>query len=241
MERQHSTTPARPRTRRQTTTHQLRSQLARLQRINQELANEVTRIRQRTLSAERDRLIRDLHDTFGQYFPLLNILLGQSVALLDIDLDQARAELIKAHTYAATGRDLLLGEIHDLRARSASIEEALHLPVDLARLAGVDTVLSLSGKARPLPEVIEQAILFVTREALANVVRHSGAEFADVGVIFEAERVQLIIEDDGHGTMGTTEGHGLGNMQARAHEIGGTLTITATPGKGCCITLEVSL
>ena len=58
----------------------------------------------------------------------------------------------------------------------------------------------------------------------------------DVALWTTADRVLLEISDDGRGfdtsKINLTLGHGLANMQTRAHNAGGDVEITSEPGAG---------
>jgi signal transduction histidine kinase len=96
-------------------------------------------------------------------------------------------------------------------------------------------------------------LFLLLKEALNNIARH--AECRNVSITLSISGSQLIaeIKDDGLGFTpplpGTAVavlpksrgGNGLGNMQARAIELGGQLTIAASPGKGTRLTLAVPL
>jgi signal transduction histidine kinase len=89
---------------------------------------------------------------------------------------------------------------------------------------------------------VETQLFGIAREALANVIKHAGTSTAWVVVDCSAARVLLEIIDNGRGFDAAARhpGHfGLESMRSRAHEIGGTLMISSTPGQGTVIRVEV--
>ena len=89
-----------------------------------------------------------------------------------------------------------------------------------------------------------QQILYIVREALSNVARHSGA--SRVGLVVrsdESRTVVLEVGDNGRGFDGLTDrgpGHqGLANMRARALALGGSLEVGSEPHVGTRIIVRV--
>jgi signal transduction histidine kinase len=81
----------------------------------------------------------------------------------------------------------------------------------------------------------------IAREALANVVKHSGSATAYVRVMGLPGRVVVEVGDDGRGfdPDGRHPDHfGLKSMRSRAAEIGGQLTISSAPGQGTVVRAE---
>jgi signal transduction histidine kinase len=94
----------------------------------------------------------------------------------------------------------------------------------------------------PLPRTVEAQLYGIGREALANVVKHSGAYRAEVRVVAVDHRVLLEVADDGCGfdPDTTRTGHfGLESMRSRAEEIGADLRIWSAPGRGTVVRVEV--
>jgi signal transduction histidine kinase len=90
------------------------------------------------------------------------------------------------------------------------------------------------GRAEPLPPAAEHAFFRVAQEALANVLRHSGASKVVVDLAGdEPGRAALTVTDDGKGLEEGPAGMGLGNMRARVEELpGGRFDVTTAAGGG---------
>ncbi|MBS1786596.1 MAG: hypothetical protein JST85_02680 [Acidobacteria bacterium] len=96
-------------------------------------------------------------------------------------------------------------------------------------------------------------LFLIFKESLNNIARHAGAKTVSMNLSIAHNRLEAEIADDGHGftpqPAGTAVavlpksrgGNGVGNMQARAKELGGELKIDSTPGKGTRLTLSVPL
>jgi signal transduction histidine kinase len=93
----------------------------------------------------------------------------------------------------------------------------------------------------PLGPRAEAQLFGIGREALANVVKHSGASTAWIRVEDGPGHVVVEIRDDGLG-FEPDAGHpghfGLESMRSRAAEIGAQLTITSESGHGTVVRVE---
>jgi ligand-binding sensor domain-containing protein len=219
---------------------------------------------------ERGRLAREIHDTLAQGFVGISVQLELVARLLSgsrqaaakagreptagselepvfEQLDQARALVRASLADARTS-------IWDLRSEAGAApglpaDQPDDLPARLSRsctrIAGgspVKVYLQVKGTYRPLERRIEEELLRIGQEAVANAVRHAAATRIDVQLIYQAERVSLRVEDDGRGfdpSRNGAEGHyGLQGMQERAGEIAATLELKSAPGEGTLVSVE---
>jgi two-component system, NarL family, sensor histidine kinase DevS len=87
-------------------------------------------------------------------------------------------------------------------------------------------------------------VLFhICQEALANIAKHAKATQVDILFWSTEERVLMEIHDNGKGfemeKMSVTIGHGLANMQTRAHSVGGDVDISSVIGEGTTVLVWV--
>ena len=93
---------------------------------------------------------------------------------------------------------------------------------------------------------IETALYRIGQEALNNVARHARAKTATVLLDRSAERVSLIVEDDGIGfdvaqQWGLRQRFGVTGMRERALLLGGAFDIESTSGKGTTVVARIPL
>ena len=74
-----------------------------------------------------------------------------------------------------------------------------------------------------LPPEVASAAFMIVREALVNVIKHSGGNWCRLSVELADNRLLLQVVDNGRGWAKTTDqaGCGLSNMRSRARELGG--------------------
>jgi len=100
-------------------------------------------------------------------------------------------------------------------------------------LTGIETDL------RALPEAHATALFHICQETLANIARHARARNVQILLWSTEDRVLMEINDDGNGfdmeEMNISIGHGLANMQTRAHAVGGEVDISSVLNAGSTI------
>jgi signal transduction histidine kinase len=97
---------------------------------------------------------------------------------------------------------------------------------------------------RALSVEVRRNVYLVAREALHNVVKHSGATIVLINLEMDEKGFRIRIKDDGTGfDPGNLEfpGNGLVNMKRRMNDIGGEFLIRSNIGEGTEIELEITL
>jgi signal transduction histidine kinase len=214
-------------------------------RTREELA--ATERREGTL-AERERLSMEIHDTVAQGLSSQQMLLQAADRLWDTDQETARAHVRTAAGIAEHNLAEARRFVHDLAP--ADLAAGAGLPGALAALADRETALAVTfqqdGRAAPLPDHTQAALLRVAQGALANIREHAGAERAALTLTYLDDHVVLDVADDGRGFSPkpgreADRGHGLPAMRARMSQLGGTLAVESTPGEGTVVTATVPL
>ncbi len=197
------------------------------------------------LLRERERISRDLHDgiiqdIYGAMLQIENIVDttqdAQSQRQLQGVNDQLSAVIADVRTY-----------IQGLRAREL---EGRLLPDGIGTLvqefnahAGVAVTWAVDGTIFRLSDEVANTLLQITREGLANIVKHAEATQVNVQVRYTAFHVTLTLGDNGQGfdvqAPRGTRHQGLRNLASRVREVGGTLTVQSAPGAGTTITVSV--
>lgn len=170
---------------------------------------------------ERARLARDLHDTVKQKAFALSLQIATARARMPSSPVAALTALEESSKLTEEIQRELVVILDELREDEMSFRfrEELEARIQVwARRSGV--VVTTRLDAANLVEVVNRGSLVrLLDEALANVLRHSGAETASIILSVEDGRLRLEISDDGRGLQsGTPEGMGLGNMRSRAAE-----------------------
>jgi signal transduction histidine kinase len=188
-----------------------------------------------SLSDERERIARDLHDT------VLQRLFGLGLELQAVSM-RAEPELGARLEVFVDEIDMIIKEIRTAvftlgsARRDGSLGQELNTVVAQAkRVLGFTPRLRLDGAVETAmtPE-IRTEMLASLREALANVGRHAGGTEAEIEVR-AAELLTLRVLDNGRGVpagIDTSAGNGLRNMADRARRLGGDCVLVPRPDRG---------
>jgi two-component system sensor histidine kinase DesK len=177
---------------------------------------------------DRQRLARELHD-----------LLGRTLSLIAV-----KAEL--ASRLSANGDPSAAVELADVQrlARQAvrDVREAVsggHAPSVDAELAAAEVALVTAGITVSVDDTTasidpahETTIAWALREAVTNVVKHSGASTCRIALESTEGCITLDVADDGRGQMGEGTGTGLDGLADRIHALGGALEVGPSDGRG---------
>ncbi|MEV7036288.1 histidine kinase [Streptomyces sp. NPDC093272] len=190
-----------------------------------ELRKARATVAQLAANEERLRLARDLHD-----------LLGHSLSLITLKSELA-GRMLPGHPDKAAQQVSDIEQVS--RQALVDVREAVsgyRRPRLAAELAGAQVALTAAAvtaevPAEPdltgVPEEGEAALAWALREAVTNVVRHSGASACTVEVLrrqtLDGPVLELSVEDNGSGGSGTGPGNGLTGLTERLEKAGGTL------------------
>jgi two-component system sensor histidine kinase DevS len=193
---------------------------------------------------ERERIGMDLHDGIIQSIYAVGLTLEHARLLMNEAPDQAHQRIEQAiGDLNSTIRDIR-AYILDLRPRQLHDEDLMQGLGRLVKEFHTNTLVDvhLEGPADgqiKLPDTAAIALFHICQEALANVAKHARAHHVEVVLWSTSERVLLEVSDDGHGfdqsKVRLTLGHGLSNMQTRAHNVGGDVEITSEPDSGTTV------
>jgi two-component system sensor histidine kinase DesK len=227
-------------------------------RRQMELTIELRRAREEVVqlaaNEERLRLARDMHDLTGQSLSVITLKSELAARLLSRlpgspERDRVHDEIEQV---AAVSRQTL----HDIReALSGYRRPTLAVEIITARAALVSAGIAVeddpglilaSGTFDPDAEA---ALAWCLREAVTNVVRHSGAKHCRISLTSQPDSVTLVVSDDGGGHVSSAgqdagpqaaaAGTGLRGMSERLSAAGGSLELRPDARPGFCLTATV--
>ncbi|MFI6011864.1 sensor histidine kinase [Streptomyces sp. NPDC051243] len=199
-------------------------------RTSIELREARATVAQLAANEERLRLARDLHDLLGHSLSLITIKSELAGRMLPDHPDRAAQQVADIEQVS---RQALV----DVREAVAGYRR----PRLAAELAGARVALTAAGVVADLPaepdlsgvpEDSETALAWALREAVTNVVRHSGARRCTVELLrrqtLDGPVLELSVEDNGSGDRGSGPGNGLAGLTERLTKAGGTLEAGGT-------------
>lgn len=224
-----------------------RRQRASLREANEKLAEYAVALEQLSVSRERNRMARDLHDTLAHTLSAVAIQLEAVTAVWETSPDDARQRIDTIRDVTREG----LGETRRaLQALRSSPLDDLGLAMSMRMMAekaseraGFRCHFHADDDLPDLSMQIELNIYRIAEEALNNIVQHAQAR--DVWCRLEAQKKMLTLQirDNGIGfdsEQDPPEGHfGLVGMTERAEICGGTLKIESEPTIGTRISVMI--
>jgi signal transduction histidine kinase len=211
---------------------------------------EAEREREAQLRVEQERLriAHELHDVLAHTVTVIGIQAGVAAEALPDSPEDAQAAL-------RTIRDQSRDALAELRATVGVLREAgegvprspapgLSQLEELVDTAGGDVRVdvSVSGRPRPLPAIVDLTAYRIVQESLTNVLRHADATQAKVSIRYGPEELVVQVDDDGRGTVdGANAGFGVTGMRERALAIGGRLDAGPAPSPSQGFRVRASL
>lgn len=219
---------------------------AELEAANQQLTEYAARVEDLTITTERQRMARELHDTLSQGLAGLILQLEATDAHLNNNhtakaqsiignaMEQARATLADARR-----------AIDDLRQSSLDdLDSALHLEISRFTNATGIPILFHTDQIPPLPAPVTETLVRAVAEALTNVANHAQAHNVAVDVRMKDKSLSVTIQDDGRGfdASAIPSGHyGILGIKERVRLVNGSFEIQSNNGKGTTIRIDIPI
>jgi signal transduction histidine kinase len=222
-------------------TAQLRKEISERQRVEQAQAIE----------QERTRVAQDLHDELGSGLTTMGLL--GALVNNPATPSEKKTGYLEQITHSAHSLVTALDEIvwavnpqHDSIASSASYYAYFAQP--FLNAAGIACRLEIADQfaEHPLDPHLRHGVFLAFKEALNNVVRHSGATEVTIKILTASEQLIIAIHDNGQGlnpnASQSEPGHdGLAGMRDRLAHFGGTFLLTSQAGLGTTVEFRIPL
>ena len=200
----------------------------------QQARAEVARL---AANEERLRLARDLHDLAGHSLATITLKAELARKLLRVDVDRSEQQILDLEHVSREALADIREAVSGYRRATLAVEAASARTALEAAGITPDLDLSLAARSGTLDPDAESALAWCLREAVTNVVRHSGAHrcrvrLIDARVDGEAS-LTLEVLDDGPagpgGPGGRAAGNGLSGLRERLLAVSADAVLTAGP------------
>lgn len=192
-------------------------------------------IEQMAAVAERERIARDLHDVLGHTLSVIALKAELASKVADSDLPRALQEIRDVERVSRQALSDVRGAVEGYRKRGLMAE----VTAAGEALAAANVAFDISCARVPLSARQETALALTLREAVTNVVRHSGATRCVARLAAEGNLLTFTIEDDGCG--GVPEGgSGLDGMRQRIGQVGGRVDVDGRSGMRLTVTMPTT-
>jgi ligand-binding sensor domain-containing protein/signal transduction histidine kinase len=202
---------------------------------------------QQAVERERTRIAKDIHDELGSSLTRI-MFLGRTTRQ-----DLAEHKEIEPHLRKIeTSCDAILQTMDEIVWAVNPENDNLDGLIDyLSEYAGeffegtsvrCQFELPVTPPSFVLPAEVRHDLFLAVKEALNNILKHSGATQGLVQVSMQDETVQIVIADNGHGfdasrPAGGGKGNGLVNIGHRLEKHGGRFELSSEAGKGTRLSL----
>ncbi len=202
-----------------------------------------SQIERTAVTAERNRIARDLHDSVTQTLFSATLIAEVLPKLWERSRDESERRLEEL-------RQLTRGALAEMRTLLLELRPATLIEVEIGELlrqlteattgrTRAPVTLSLVGGCQPPPDV-KIAFYHIAQEALNNVAKHARASRTTVHLQCQNDHFSLTVSDDGSGFVlseVTPEHLGLTIMRERAEDIGASLHIESSVDEGTTISV----
>lgn len=193
------------------------------------------------LEERQAAIARELHDSVGSTLAAASLMLGN----LGPQMEDGPARLL-----AGKAHEQVLGAAEQVRSIARGImpgtlqpqeldDLLAHLADDISHAHAVHCTFRRRGDLGAVAPSACAHVYRIALEAVANVLRHSGATHVQIHLLAGAGAGRLSVTENGSGCDPAqamalaSRGLGIRSMQARADEIGGSFEIRALPTGGC--------
>ncbi|MEW5723872.1 MAG: GAF domain-containing sensor histidine kinase [Thermodesulfobacteriota bacterium] len=193
---------------------------------------------------ERKKLAGEIHDTLAQALSAIGIKLKFCRELPRLDPDRLANELdrvVEMVDHSLDQSRLLISNLRPDLIDTVGLVSALKRHITtFEEETGLRVKASLPQETS-LCSDLNICLFRVAQEALMNAYKYAGVESVELSLARENGWIVLVVQDRGLGLSGKQSKNRLGLllMRERLEAVGGTLTVSADPGRGCRIEARV--
>jgi two-component system, NarL family, sensor histidine kinase DesK len=201
-------------------------------KLKEKLEDANKRIAELVKQEERQRIARDLHDTLGQKLSLIGLKSDLARKLVYKDPEKAKTELKDVQQTARTALNEVRKMVADMRG--IRLKDELIRVNQLLAAAQIDFIYNQEFTLNNVSLLTENILSMCLKEAVTNVVKHSGATTCCVSFEQTPSETIIKIQDNGRRTKIKEEdlnkGSGLKGMRERLEFVNGSLEIITSEG-----------
>lgn len=176
---------------------------------------------------ERNRIAREIHDNVGHMLSRSLLMTG---ALLTVEKDKAAQEsLLNIKDTLDSAMNSIRQSVHDLHDDSVDLKLSINEILESMR-PDFDVRFDYDMSA-DVPRRVKYCLIAMTKEAVSNIIKHSGGDKVWASFREHPGFYQFSIEDNGKNAVAKPDrGIGLKNMEERAGLLNGTFRIRTQNG-----------
>ena len=182
---------------------------------------------QNAVLSERNRIARDIHDNLGHL--LTRCILQLGALTLSLKDEHLKSNLNSISNTMNLAMNEVRYSIHNIHSSSINIDSEIKSLIQNFNFCPVVYSNSIDSI---LTENLAVAIIFIVKESLTNIAKHSDATEVNLRFFQISDTFHFVIADNG--TMNKSweysEGLGLKSMKKRIEDLGGSIHINNEKG-----------
>lgn len=214
-----------------------------LEEANRHLSEYAAQVKELTLTQERNRLAREIHDGLGHYLTTINMQIKAAEAMLERDNQKARHMMADAEELSSQALVDVRNSVYALRideGENGSLEERIRKLISASNVRQMDIQFEIEGKQRPVSPQVDLTLFRACQEGINNAMKHSDADLLSIQLDFtDPDSISLVISDNGSGADDIQGGFGLIGIRERVKLLNGTVSVSTESGAGFTISIQL--
>jgi PAS domain S-box-containing protein len=201
------------------------------------------------LERVRKRIATDLHDDVGSSLTRISLLsevVRQQVRHVDTSLVDPLSSIAGLSRELVDSMSDIVWAINPSKDHLSDLSQRMrHFVSDVCTARQIEFRFHTPSPERDiaLGANIRREVFLLFKEAVNNMVRHSGCSDAELEFSATEQGLLLRVSDNGRGfdVASVGSGHGLRSMRERTEALGGHLDVLSNPGHGTMLTFTIPL
>jgi signal transduction histidine kinase len=196
----------------------------------------------------RNRVARDLHDDMGSTLSTINILSSMAKNKIHVDNGKTAEYLSKISEYSERMMDAMDDIVWSIKPSNDSMQKITarmrEFATSVLEAKEIDFEFNIDESVHDVKLNMEarRDFFLIFKEAVNNSAKYSKAGKLLMRLTMKNKKLLLIVKDDGVGfDLADADGNGLGNMQKRADQLNGHITIESKKGQGTSVNLSIPI
>ena len=215
--------------------------------INKEFETQLLKTQLEIQEQTFQNISQEIHDNIGQALTFVKL----SINTIDVHkIEETQNKLQESkHLITKTIQDLrnLSKTLNTGFINDAGLPASIEYQLSFLQKTGVyETDFRVSGEVFKNKPLVELVAFRVIQELINNIIKHAGANFIEITLDYQRDRLTARVRDNGKGfdrsekeTGSNGKGLGLKNIRDRIAMIQGEITLDSTPGEGTQVIIEV--
>ena len=216
---------------------------AELSEANKHLSEYADRVRELTITQERNRMAREIHDGLGHYLTTINMQIKAARAILTKDNKKALSLMENAQNLSSVALVDVRNSVFALRQDPEEMPPLFQRIAEITKSASTTNrkiELIIKGEPRPVNAQQDLTLFRAAQETINNANKHSNANSVKLTLDYsDPNRIELESVDDGIGSDEINHGFGLIGIQERVRLLNGETQIVTSSGKGFKIKINI--